>query len=64
LTGEAKHYIGETGYNPVYGARPLKRVLQKEILDRLAIRILEGAFAEGDRIVIDSDGKGITLKKG
>jgi ATP-dependent Clp protease ATP-binding subunit ClpB len=53
LTEDAKHYIAQEGYSPVYGARPLKRVLQKQILDPLALQLLEGAFAEGDRIVID-----------
>jgi ATP-dependent Clp protease ATP-binding subunit ClpB len=53
LTQQAKDYIAQKGYSPVYGARPLKRVLQKEILDRLALELLEGQFAEGDNIIID-----------
>jgi len=64
LTEGAKGYIAQEGYSPVYGARPLKRVLQKQILDTLAMKILEGAFAEGDRIVIDSDGSQIVLHTG
>lgn len=62
LTEAAKGYIANEGYSPVYGARPLKRVLQKQILDVLALKILEGSFAEGDRIVIDSDGGQILLR--
>ncbi len=62
LTEGAKNYIAQAGYSPVYGARPLKRVLQKELLDVLAMKLLEGAFAEGSGIVIDGDGKGITLR--
>ena len=55
LTERAKNYIAQEGYSPVYGARPLKRVLQKQILDNLAMQILEGGFVEGDHIVIDHE---------
>jgi len=58
LTEKAKKYIAEQGYSPVYGARPLKRSLQKLILDPLAMEILEGKFAEGDKILIDLSKKG------
>ena len=47
----------------MYGARPLKRVLQKEVLDRLAMELLEGKFTEGDGIVIDYDNVHIALEK-
>ena len=64
LTEKAKNYIAEQGYSPVYGARPLKRSLQKLILDPLAMEILAEKFAEGDKIVIDLSKKGeITLNK-
>ncbi|MGP8153313.1 MAG: ATP-dependent chaperone ClpB [Smithella sp.] len=64
LTERAKKYIAEKGYNPVYGARPLKRSLQKLILDPLAMEILEGTFTEGDKILIDLSKKGeISLTK-
>ncbi len=63
LTEGAKNYIAQTGYSPAYGARPLKRVLQKQILDPLALRLLEGEFVEGDRIVIDQqEGRVIFIK--
>jgi ATP-dependent Clp protease ATP-binding subunit ClpB len=58
LTENAKNYIAKAGYSPVYGARPLKRALQKMILDKLAMKILEGTFAEGDHIVVDSNDSG------
>ncbi|MDI6742643.1 MAG: AAA family ATPase, partial [Smithella sp.] len=64
LTEAAKKYIAEQGYSPVYGARPLKRSLQKLILDPLAMEILSGKFAECDKILIDQSKKGeITLNK-
>ena len=43
------------GYDPTYGARPLKRAIQRYVQDRLAMLILEGKFSEGDRIVVDAD---------
>ena len=52
LSGEAKKHIAKIGYSPVYGARPLKRALQKLILDPLAMEILAGKFAEGDKIKV------------
>jgi len=62
LTAAAKNYIAEAGYSPVYGARPLKRVLQKLVLDRLAMDLLESAWREGDRITVDVDGEKIVFK--
>ena len=58
LTPAAKSRIAEIGYDPSYGARPLRRALQKRIEDDLAMRILEGKFAEGDRVTVDADTKG------
>jgi ATP-dependent Clp protease ATP-binding subunit ClpB len=64
LTDSAKKYIANEGYSPVYGARPLKRSLQKLILDRLSMEILSGKFTEGDHIVISlSKGELIFNKK-
>jgi ATP-dependent Clp protease ATP-binding subunit ClpB len=64
LTDAAKKYIANQGYSPVYGARPLKRSLQKLILDPLAMEILSGKFAEGDKILINLSKKDeITLTK-
>jgi ATP-dependent Clp protease ATP-binding subunit ClpB len=64
LTDAGKAYIAHEGYSPVYGARPLKRVLQKQVLDTLALQILQGSFSEGDRIVIDTEGGQVVLRKG
>ncbi|OPY17343.1 MAG: Chaperone protein ClpB 1 [Syntrophus sp. PtaB.Bin075] len=58
LTEKAKNYISQEGYSPVYGARPLKRALQKLLLDNLSMKILEGAFVEGDHILADIDDRG------
>ena len=63
LTDAAKKYIAEHGYSPVYGARPLKRSLQKLILDPLALDILAGKFAEGEHIVIGVSKGEITFSK-
>lgn len=64
LTTKAKKYIAGVGYSPVYGARPLKRSLQKLILDPLALEILAGKYVEGDRIKIDLSSDGvITFQK-
>jgi len=56
ITDRAKALLADKGYDPVYGARPLKRTIQRLIQDPLAVKILEGEFKEGDRIKIDSDG--------
>ena len=53
LTKEAKQYLIDTGYDPAFGARPLKRAIQRHIEDPLALEILEGKFEEGDHILID-----------
>jgi ATP-dependent Clp protease ATP-binding subunit ClpB len=54
LTDDAKTLIGNLGYDPAYGARPLKRVIQKQLIDKLALALLEGRFAAGDRILVDA----------
>ncbi|MCU0526833.1 MAG: ATP-dependent chaperone ClpB [Elainella sp. Prado103] len=53
LTAAAQNYIADVGYDPVYGARPLKRAIQKEVENPIATKILENAFIEGDTIVIE-----------
>jgi ATP-dependent Clp protease ATP-binding subunit ClpB len=57
LTEKAKEWLANEGFDPAYGARPLKRVIQKEIQDQLALKILEGKFKEGDTITADIDSK-------
>ena len=58
LTDKGKDYIAKTGYSPIYGARPLKRALQKMILDPLAMKLLDGTFVEGDHIEADISDSG------
>jgi ATP-dependent Clp protease ATP-binding subunit ClpB len=53
LTEAAKNFRVSEGYDPMYGARPLKRTIQRRVLDPLALRVLEGEFREGDRITVD-----------
>jgi ATP-dependent Clp protease ATP-binding subunit ClpB len=54
LTDDARTLLGNLGYDPVYGARPLKRVIQKQLVDRLALALLEAEFGEGDRVRVDA----------
>jgi ATP-dependent Clp protease ATP-binding subunit ClpB len=54
LTDDARMLIGNLGYDPTYGARPLKRVIQKRLVDPLALAILEGRFAAGDHVLVDA----------
>jgi len=54
LTDAAKRVLVETGYDPAFGARPLKRTIQREILNPLAMKIIEGEFAEGDTVRVDA----------
>ncbi len=71
LSSKAKALLAEEGYDPVYGARPLKRTIQRRILDPLAMKVLEGAFADGDTVVVDvkdgqftfSKGRGVTVEE-
>ncbi|MCI0697559.1 ATP-dependent chaperone ClpB [candidate division KSB1 bacterium] len=56
LTERAKDYLANKGYDPVYGARPLKRVMQKELVNEIATRILEGKLQKGDMVKIDASG--------
>jgi ATP-dependent Clp protease ATP-binding subunit ClpB len=55
ITEKAKEFLAKEGFDPAYGARPLKRVIQREIQDKLAMKILEGKFKEGDTVNVDMD---------
>ncbi|MES2706408.1 MAG: ATP-dependent chaperone ClpB [Verrucomicrobiota bacterium] len=55
LTDEAVRLIGDQGYDPAYGARPLKRAIQRQLLDPLSLEILDGKFHEGDTIQVTAD---------
>jgi ATP-dependent Clp protease ATP-binding subunit ClpB len=61
ITDAAKLVLAEEGYDPVYGARPLKRVIQKRLADPLATKILEGVYTEGDLITVDAAGGELTF---
>ncbi|MEW5919917.1 MAG: ATP-dependent chaperone ClpB [Bacillota bacterium] len=61
LSPEAREYLAEAGYDPVYGARPLKRAIQKELETPLAHQLLEGRFRAGDRIVVSAGENGLTF---
>jgi len=64
LTDAARKLLAKEGYDPAYGARPLKRVIQREILDPLSLEILDGKFAPGDTIEADASGEHLTFRKG
>jgi ATP-dependent Clp protease ATP-binding subunit ClpB len=63
LSDRAKDLLIEEGYDPTYGARPLKRAIQRRILDPLAIKVLEGQFREGDTVGIDVKAGDLTFSK-
>jgi ATP-dependent Clp protease ATP-binding subunit ClpB len=63
LTDAAKAFIVSEGYDPMYGARPLKRTIQRRVLDPLAMRVLEGDFREGDRVMVDVGQNELTFEK-
>ncbi len=61
VTAAAQDHIAEAGYDPAYGARPLKRAIQREVENPLATKILENAFDEGDTILVDLDGTSLSF---
>ena len=63
LTEDARELLGNLGYDPTYGARPLKRVIQKRLVDRLALKLLEGEFVPGDVVRVDAADGELTLSK-
>jgi ATP-dependent Clp protease ATP-binding subunit ClpB len=63
LTEGAKDQLVQEGYDPMYGARPLKRTIQRRVLDPLALRVLEGDFREGDTVVVDAGTDGLKFEK-
>jgi len=66
ISDEAKQLLAEKGYDPHYGARPLKRVIQRMLQDPLSMRILEGEFPEGSKISVDArvSGKALEFRRG
>jgi ATP-dependent Clp protease ATP-binding subunit ClpB len=63
LSDQARDFLAEAGYDPVYGARPLRRAIQHYLQDKLAPLLLEGRFQEGDTILVDAAGEGLTFQK-
>jgi len=61
-TEEAKDFLGEKGYDPTYGARPLRRVIQNLVEDQLSEALLKGGFHSGDTIVLEKEGDNITFR--
>jgi ATP-dependent Clp protease ATP-binding subunit ClpB len=62
LTPAAREYLAEKGYEPSFGARPLKRLIQREVQDPLAMKLLSGELAEGAKVMVDRDGDGLTFR--
>lgn len=63
VTDAAKDELAREGFDPTYGARPLKRTIQRRVQDALALKILQGEFHDGDRILVDSSNGGFTFTK-
>jgi ATP-dependent Clp protease ATP-binding subunit ClpB len=63
ISPDAEALIGEMGYDPVYGARPLKRVIQSRLQNYIAMELLEGRFQEGDTIRVGASGGGLVFTK-
>jgi ATP-dependent Clp protease ATP-binding subunit ClpB len=62
-TDHARVWLAHEGYDPVYGARPLKRLIQRDIENPLALKLLQGDFSDGDRILVDANADGLTFKR-
>lgn len=63
LTDAAKKYFADAGYDPIFGARPLKRIMQKELINEISTKILEGAFVQGDQFIIDYQNGALIFRK-
>jgi ATP-dependent Clp protease ATP-binding subunit ClpB len=65
ITDKAREFLAREGYDPAYGARPLKRTLQRKIQDPLALMLLDGKFAEGDTVLVDLsiEKEGLVIRK-
>ena len=62
-TEAAKRKLAEAGYDPAFGARPLRRVIQRQVMDPLSLAILEGRFGAGDRVLVDVEGDELVLRR-
>ena len=63
LTEAAKSLLVDEGFDPTYGARPLKRTIQRRVLDSLAMRLLQGEFKEGDHVLVDATAEELSFRK-
>jgi ATP-dependent Clp protease ATP-binding subunit ClpB len=63
VTPEARELVATEGYDPVYGARPLKRVVQRILQNPIALELLEGRYTEGDTIVVERNGTELRFKR-
>ncbi|HOQ97445.1 MAG TPA: ATP-dependent chaperone ClpB [Anaerolineae bacterium] len=63
LSSAAEAHLAEAGFDPVYGARPLKRAIQRELQDPLALHLLKGEFAEGDTVYVDAQGGQLVFER-
>jgi ATP-dependent Clp protease ATP-binding subunit ClpB len=63
LSEAAREAIADAGYDPVYGARPLKRAIQRLLENPLALELLEGRFSEGDVVRVDAGGDGLVFER-
>ena len=63
LTEAAKTHLAKDGYDPAFGARPLKRVIQRQVQDPLALKLLQGEFGEGDRVRVDVQDGHLTFER-
>ena len=64
LSEPAREAIADAGYDPAYGARPLKRALQRMVQDPLATKLLRGEFRAGDHVVVEEGPEGVRFRKG
>ena len=63
VTPAAREYLAMKGYDPTFGARPLKRLIQREVQDRLAMQLLAGEIREGDALDVDVSGDGLEFRR-
>lgn len=63
LSSAAQDYLVDIGYDPVYGARPLKRAIQRHLRNPLATKLLEGTFTEGDTIQVDCQDDALSFQR-
>ena len=63
LSDKAKEYLSERGYDPAFGARPLKRLIQKELADGISLALLQGEYEEGDLIEVDTKGDELVFRR-